>query len=104
MKSALLCYWKLVSELRAMGFELNPYDPCIANKMVEGEQLTVHWHVDNLMISHVKTDAIMTLVKAIKVIYGDNLAGNVGTKHNYLGMEFDYSSDGEVKINMCKYL
>ena len=42
MKSALLFYWKLVSDLHAMGFELNPYDPCIANKMVEGKQLTAH--------------------------------------------------------------
>jgi hypothetical protein len=34
MKSALLFYRKLVSELREMGFELNPYDPCVANKTV----------------------------------------------------------------------
>ena len=34
----------------------------------------------------------------------DNLAENMGTKHTYLGMEFDYSFDGEVKINMEKYI
>ena len=38
MKSALLFYQKLVSELRSMGFIINPYDPCVANKIVNGKQ------------------------------------------------------------------
>ncbi len=32
MKSALLFYRKLVSELQEMGFEINPYNPYVANK------------------------------------------------------------------------
>jgi len=32
LKSALLFYKKLVSDLTHMGFTLNPYDPCVANK------------------------------------------------------------------------
>jgi hypothetical protein len=39
MKSALLFYRKLVAELRNMGFEINPYDPCIAKKTVNGTQI-----------------------------------------------------------------
>ena len=92
MKSALLFYRKLVGELHEMGFELNPYNPCVANKMVDGAQLTVRWHVDNQMISHINNNAIMAFIKAIKAIYGDNLAESMGRKHNYLGMEFDYLS------------
>jgi hypothetical protein len=49
MKSALLFYRKLVADLRSIGFELNPYDPCVANKIIDGHQLTVCWHVDNLL-------------------------------------------------------
>ncbi len=41
MKSFLLFYQKLVSELKSMGFGVNPYDPCIANKIVDGHQLTL---------------------------------------------------------------
>jgi hypothetical protein len=52
MKSALLFYRKLVSELPEMGFEINPYDPCVANKMVNGTQMMIRWHVDDSMISH----------------------------------------------------
>jgi hypothetical protein len=32
---------------------MNPYDPCVANRMIGGKQQTVTWHVDDLMSSHV---------------------------------------------------
>ncbi len=104
MKSALLFYRKLIKELKEMGFEINPYDLCVANKLVDGKQMTVRWHVDDLMISHVNQDKILKFVKCIKDIYGDNLAKNVGMTHNYLGMTFDYAFKRDVRINMCKYL
>ena len=103
MKSALLFYKKLVKELKEMGFEINPYDPCVANKLVGEKQMTGRWHVDDLMISHIGKGEILKFVRCIKDIYGENLAENVGKVHNYLGMTFDYAFE-EVRINMCKYL
>jgi hypothetical protein len=41
-----------------MGFIINPYDPCVANKIVNGNQLALQWHVDDLMISRVGVTAI----------------------------------------------
>ena len=38
LKSLLLFYRKLVGELQDMGFVLNPYDPCVAKRMVDGSQ------------------------------------------------------------------
>ena len=52
LQSVLLFYRKLRSELEGFGFEVNPYDPCVANKMINGSQITVTWHVDDLKISH----------------------------------------------------
>jgi hypothetical protein len=104
MKRALLFYKKLVSELREMGLEINPYNPCIAKKTVNGTQMTIRWHVDDLMISHLSQDKIMKVVQGIKDIYGENLAETVGTVHDYLGMTFDYSFTKEVRINMWDYL
>ena len=52
LRSALLFYKKLRGDLKRMGFEVNPYDPCVANKMINGSQMTVTWHVDDLKISH----------------------------------------------------
>jgi hypothetical protein len=72
MKSALLFYKKLVGELQSVGFEINPYNPCVANKMVNGSQMTIRWHVDDLMISHKKQEEIMQVVQQIKDIYGKN--------------------------------
>ncbi len=62
MKSALLFYRKLVSELKMMRFTINPYNPCIANKFVNGSQMTLRWHVDNLMISHKNMVNIMVVI------------------------------------------
>ncbi len=70
MKSVLLFYRKLVSELKELGFEINPYDPCVANKMVNGMQMTIRWHVDDLMMSHVSRDEIMKIVQEIKISMG----------------------------------
>ena len=33
LRAALLFYKRLRSDLENMGFEVNPYDPCVANKM-----------------------------------------------------------------------
>ena len=52
IESALQWY-KLFSEtLKDLGFVLNPYDKCIANRMVEGKQMTIAWHVDDCIVSH----------------------------------------------------
>ncbi len=66
--------------------------------------MTIRWHVDDLMISHLKQEEIMQVVQQIKDIYGENLMENVGTVHDYLGMTFDYSFDKEVRINMWDYI
>ena len=65
MKSALLFYKKLVKELKEMGFEINPYDTCMANKLMNKKQMTVRWHVDDLMISHVDKGETLKFVKCI---------------------------------------
>ncbi len=41
MKSALLFYRKLVADLVSIGCALNLYDPCVANKEINGSQLTI---------------------------------------------------------------
>ena len=35
------------------GFIINPYDPYVANMMINGKQMTITWHVNKLKISHV---------------------------------------------------
>ena len=40
-----------MGDLEAYGFRINPYEPCVANKMVGRKQLTVCWHMDDIKIS-----------------------------------------------------
>ena len=62
LQSALLFYRKLCSELEDHGFTVNPYDQCVANKMINVEQMTVTWHVDNLKITHMDSNEVTTCI------------------------------------------
>ena len=66
MKSALLFYKKLIKKLKEMGFEINSYDPCVANKLVSRKQMTVRWRVDDLMISHIDKSEILKFLRCKK--------------------------------------
>ena len=59
LRAALLFYCKLRADLEDMGFEVNPYDPCVANKIVNESQCTIVWHVDDLKVSH-KDETVVT--------------------------------------------
>jgi len=49
---AALLFWQLLSKtLMEWGFNLNEYDPCVANKMINGKKCTIIWHVDDLKIA-----------------------------------------------------
>ena len=52
MVAALLYYKKFVKSLKSKAFKLNPYDGCVANKIVKGKQITICFHVDDCKISH----------------------------------------------------
>ena len=51
--AALLWYRQLKGDLESIGFKFNPYDPCVANRIVKGSQQTIRFHVDDLMSSHI---------------------------------------------------
>ena len=47
-----LLFWKDLSSLLIKnGFVLNPYDTCVANKIIDGTQCTIVYHVDDLKIT-----------------------------------------------------
>lgn len=39
-------------DLKEFGFELNPYNSCVANKMMNRMQMTLTWYVDDLKVLH----------------------------------------------------
>jgi hypothetical protein len=44
LKAALLFHKKMAKDLIGIGFKLNLHDPCVANKMIDGKQMTLCWH------------------------------------------------------------
>jgi hypothetical protein len=62
MKSAPLFYCKLVAYLTSVGFSINPYDSCVANKTVNGSQMTICWHVDDLFLGHVNPSLVTQIL------------------------------------------
>ena len=68
--SAMLFYHKLSKTLLNYSFELNPYDLYVANIMVNGEQLTICWHVDNLQSSHIDPKVNNEFLQLIKNMFG----------------------------------
>ena len=66
MISAMMLYNKLKTDLIKNGFKLNSYDPCIANRMVNGTQLTVSWHVDDLKVSHKDSKAVYEFLEWVQ--------------------------------------
>ena len=88
-----------------MGFEVNPYGPCVANMMVGGGQITVCWHVDNLKISHRDQAIVSKFAMALSKEFGPKTTISRGKVHNYLGMDLDFgTSPVTMVIAMIRYL
>ena len=104
--SSMLFYKKLAEDLQGFGFVINPYDPCVANMQVNGKQMTVSWHVDDLKASHLDPKQMDGFVQWVKDTYGK--IGEVkvtrGKVHEYLGMKLDYTVPGQVTIDMIDYV
>jgi hypothetical protein len=61
MKSALLFYLKLVANRTSISLTINPYDPCVACKMIKEQQIMICWHIDDLFIGHADPTAVTWL-------------------------------------------
>jgi hypothetical protein len=105
---AALLFWKNLSSflIDELGFTLNKYDKCVANKMIDGKQCTIIWHVDDLKMSHVSSAVLDSIIDRLDEKYGNEAPLTVtrGTVHEYLGMTIDFSEEGKVKFIMNDYV
>jgi len=103
IESALLWYMLYTEVLQKEGFELNEYDKCVANKIINGKQCTLAFYVDDNMLSHVETAEVDGILKIIEG-YFPGLVVERGKRLNFLGMEIEFIKDGKVKIGTVQYL
>ena len=70
--------------------------------MVNGEQMTVTWHVDDLKVSHKDGAEIKKFAGYLRETYGEKLVKHYGGVHDYLGVDMDYSGNKTVKVSQIK--
>ncbi len=105
MRASLLFYRKLRKEFEQYGLVINPYDPCVANMETKsGRQLTMVWHVDDLMASFEDDFELTKFSCHMGRIYGPSLSMHLGRKHDYLGVDMEFCDDGALEVSVFKYL
>ena len=104
IKSAMLWYNLFTENLSDMGFNINPYDTCVANKVINGKQCTIVWYVDDLKVSHVEREVVLNVLQSIEERFSGELTINTGRKHVYLGMDITFTGERTVQIKMKDYL
>ena len=62
-------YLKLKKDLELVGFKFNLYNPCVANKVIGGKQMTICWHVDDIKALHQNNKVIDKFVQWLKDKY-----------------------------------
>jgi hypothetical protein len=82
---------------------LNPYDSCVANKVIKGKQCTVGWYVNDNILSHVDPKVVDEVLATIEQ-YFPGLSIERGNKLNFLGMEIDFFEKGKLKLGTVDYL
>jgi hypothetical protein len=84
------------------GFEINPVEPCVFNKNCNGIQCTICLYVDDLMITCKDEDIINQIIISLQKRF-PGINPVEGKVHPYLGMLFDFTTVGEVKVSMEHY-
>ena len=100
VEAASLWYEDLKRTIKQDGFIENPYDHCVFNKLcADKTQMTIVLHVDDLMITNLHDSNLEAFYQYLKTAYKETKIVR-GRILDYVGMTFDFSSAGEVKITM----
>jgi len=104
--ASLLWYKKFRKDLEDIDFVFNPYDPCVANRIVYGTQHTLRFHVDDILSSHARAKVNTNFANWLNKKYGKHGEVKIcrGKKHEYLGMILNFKDDGGLEIDMQDYV
>ena len=100
VEASALWYKDLRDKLLQNGFQQNPYDLCVYNKLEEdGKQITIVVHVDDRLVTSVSRLHIDAFGIYLKNQYPEAKT-SLGQVLDYVGMTFDFTKEGEVSITM----
>ena len=66
----LLWYELYANTLKDLGFVINPYDLCAANKIADGKQCTICWYVKNNKVSHINPKVNTMIIESLAKHFG----------------------------------
>ena len=90
LRLVLDCYLNVRGKLEEQGYVVNSYEPCVANKTIDGSQQTVIWHVDDLKCSDKKSFVNTKFAPWLGTIYGQK--------------NLDWSIGGKLTLSVFKYI
>ena len=100
VEASLLWFRDLSATILRMGFVQNPYDQCVFNKRdAEGVQITVAVHVDDLLVTSKSQRLLDEFHEGLNATYPETKS-STGRVVNYIGMCFDFTTEGEVRVTM----
>jgi Reverse transcriptase (RNA-dependent DNA polymerase) len=89
VRSALLWYELFSSTLQTMGFELNPYDLCVATKIINKKLCTIVWYVDDNKLSHEDPRVVTQIITEVENKFG-KMTVKRGPEHVFLCMKITF--------------
>jgi hypothetical protein len=76
--------------------------------VINGKQHTIAWHVDDVKSSHIDKNVNDEFLHCLQAMYVSDRIGKVkatrGYRHECLGMVFDFTSKGSLKLDMTNYV
>ena len=102
VQSALKWYNKLRSVLENAGFKVNEQDACVFNKKINGEQLTLAIHVDDILATCRTKEGLDHILNVLKTEFKE-VKANTGDEHSYLGMRIRKMNKG-IFVDMENYI
>ena len=97
IESALLWYDMFADVLMQEGFKINKIYKCVANKTLDGKQLTIGLYVDDKIVDKLKqSPTSLTRFPGLIIQQGKRL--------EFLGIDFYFRGDGKVDFGMVPYI
>ena len=91
-----------------IGHELNPYDSCAVNKIINTKQHALLWHADNVKALRADPKVNDKFAEQAELACRSDELGHAkvcrSKKYNCLGITLDYLSRGTFEVNMTDYV
>ena len=98
IESAHLWYDFFSTTQSDLGLKLNPYERCIAKKLIDEHQCTIGWFLENNNVSHLDGNVNSIIADKIEKKIG-KISVITGNKNTVLGMDIEFIGIKKVSVS-----